>query len=88
MQTRIKIDKVEPTGYKAILGLEKFIESTSLTRTHKDLIKIRASQINGCAFCIDMHTKDARKEVKPSNVFMPLMPGAIRHFFQKKNGQY
>ena len=61
MQTRIKIDKVEPAGYKAILGLEKFIESTSLTRTHKDLIKIRASQINGCAFCIDMHTKDARK---------------------------
>src|SRR6201991_2197135 len=61
MQTRIKIDKVEPEGYKAILGLEKFIESTSLTRQHKDLIKIRASQINGCAFCINMHTKDARK---------------------------
>jgi AhpD family alkylhydroperoxidase len=61
MQTRIKIDKAEPAGYKAILGLEKFIESTPLTRTHKDLIKIRASQINGCAFCIDMHTKDARK---------------------------
>ena len=61
MQPRITIDKVEPTGYKAILGLEKFIESTPLTRKHKDLIKIRASQINGCAFCIDMHTKDARK---------------------------
>jgi AhpD family alkylhydroperoxidase len=61
MQARIRIDKVEPAGYKAILGLEKFIESTSLTRTHKDLIKIRSSQINGCAFCIDMHTKDARK---------------------------
>lgn len=61
MKTRIKIDKVEPAGYKAVLGLEKFIESTSLTRTHKDLIKIRASQINGCAFCIDMHTKEARK---------------------------
>lgn len=61
MQTRIKIDKAEPAGYKAVLGLEKFIESTSLTRKHKDLIKIRASQINGCAFCIDMHTKDARK---------------------------
>jgi AhpD family alkylhydroperoxidase len=52
---------VEPAGYKAILGLEKFIESTPLTRTHKDLIKIRASQVNGCAFCIDMHTKEARK---------------------------
>jgi len=61
MTTRIKIDQVEPAGYKAILGLEKFIESTPLSKTHKDLIKIRASQINGCAFCIDMHTKEARK---------------------------
>ena len=61
MKTRIKIDKVEPAGYKAVLGLEKFIESTPLTKTHKNLIKIRASQINGCAFCIDMHTKEARK---------------------------
>lgn len=61
METRIRIDKVEPAGYKAVLGLEKFIESTPLTRIHKDLIKIRASQINGCAFCIDMHTKEARK---------------------------
>jgi AhpD family alkylhydroperoxidase len=61
METRIRIDKVEPAGYHAVLGLEKFIESTTLTKTHKDLIKIRASQVNGCAFCIDMHTKDARK---------------------------
>jgi AhpD family alkylhydroperoxidase len=61
MKTRIKIDKVEPAGYNAVLGLEKFIESSLLTRTHKDLIKIRSSQINGCAFCIDMHTKEARK---------------------------
>lgn len=61
MKTRIHIDKTEPAGYNAILGLEKFIESTTLTKTHKDLIKIRASQINGCAFCIDMHTKEARK---------------------------
>lgn len=61
METRIKIDQVAPAGYNAVLGLEKFIESTPLTKTHKDLIKIRASQINGCAFCIDMHTKEARK---------------------------
>lgn len=61
METRIRIDKVEPAGYKAVLGLEKFIESTPLARVHKDLIKIRASQINGCTFCIDMHTKEARK---------------------------
>jgi AhpD family alkylhydroperoxidase len=61
MKTRINIATVEPVGYKAVLGLERFIESTLLTRTHKDLIKIRSSQINGCAFCIDMHTKEARK---------------------------
>jgi len=61
MKTRIKIDEIEPAGYRAVLGLEKFIESTPLTKKHKDLIKIRSSQINGCAFCIDMHTKDARK---------------------------
>jgi len=61
MENRIKIDQIEPKGYKAIIGLEMFIESTPLKRVHKDLIKIRASQINGCAFCIDMHTKEARK---------------------------
>lgn len=61
MNTRIKIDKVAPAGYSAVLGLEKFIESSPLTKKHKDLIKIRASQVNGCAFCIDMHTKEARK---------------------------
>lgn len=61
MQTRIQIDKAEPAGYKAVLGLEKFIESTLISRTNKDLIKIRASQINGCAFCINMHTLEARK---------------------------
>ena len=61
METRINIEKTEPAGYKAVLGLEKFIESTPLTKKHKDLIKIRSSQINGCAFCIDMHTKEARK---------------------------
>ncbi len=60
MQKRINIEKLAPAGYKAVLGLEKFIESTSLTRKHKDLIKIRSSQVNGCAFCIDMHTRDAR----------------------------
>lgn len=61
MEKRIKIDQVEPKGYMAIIGLEMFIESSPLKRVHKDLIKIRASQINGCAFCIDMHTKEARK---------------------------
>ncbi|MFA6083169.1 carboxymuconolactone decarboxylase family protein [Mucilaginibacter sp.] len=61
MSNRTKIEEAEPNGYKALLALEAYINRTSLTQKHKDLIKIRASQINGCAFCLDMHTRDARK---------------------------
>lgn len=61
MHKRMNIAAVEPEGYNAILALEKYIATTQLSKTHKELIKIRASQINGCAFCLDMHTKDARK---------------------------
>ena len=59
MSNRINIFKVEPAAYKALMGLEQYIDSSPLTKTHKELIKIRASQINGCAYCINMHTKDA-----------------------------
>lgn len=61
MNNRIKINQADPQGYKAMLAMEHYVESTGLITRHKDLIKIRASQINGCAYCIDMHTSDARK---------------------------
>lgn len=61
MDTRMNLFTVVPDGYKMMMELEEYIAGTSLTKTHKELIKIRASQINGCAFCLDMHTKDARK---------------------------
>lgn len=62
MKTRFKINnEVQPEAYKAMLAFEKYLHSTSVKPVHRDLIKIRASQINGCAFCIDMHTRDARK---------------------------
>lgn len=62
MKPRIVIPNVAPEAYQALMNLEKYISTTSLTLTHKELIKIRASQINGCAFCINMHTADARKQ--------------------------
>ncbi|MFH6961996.1 carboxymuconolactone decarboxylase family protein [Flavobacterium plurextorum] len=62
MKSRILIPEVAPQAYQALMNLEKYISTTSLTSTHKELIKIRASQINGCAFCINMHTADARKQ--------------------------
>ncbi|KPH14192.1 carboxymuconolactone decarboxylase family protein [Chryseobacterium sp. ERMR1:04] len=84
MTKRIRIDEVEAVGYKAVLGMEKFIESTPLTRTHKDLIKIRASQINGCAFCIDMHTKDARKAGETEQRIYALNAWRDTPFFTKE----
>lgn len=61
MKNRTHIQEVQPQAYKAMYALEGYLQTTKLTKTHKELIKIRASQINGCAFCIDMHTKDALK---------------------------
>ena len=61
MNSRIKINKAAPAAYKAMLALENYVNGTALTTAHKDLIKIRASQVNGCAYCVNMHTVDARK---------------------------
>ena len=61
MEKRINISEIEPQAIKAMYALEGYLATTQLSNTHKELIKIRASQINGCAFCIDMHTKDALK---------------------------
>jgi AhpD family alkylhydroperoxidase len=61
MENRMNIQQIQPAAYKALMGLENYLAGTALSKTQKELIKIRASQINGCAFCIDMHTKDAIK---------------------------
>lgn len=61
MQKRIDIQKTEPKGYEAMFGLENYLQNSQLSKTHLELIKIRASQINGCAFCINIHTADALK---------------------------
>jgi AhpD family alkylhydroperoxidase len=51
---------VEPAAYKAMEALDDYLKNSGLDKRHLELIKIRASQINGCAYCINMHTKDAR----------------------------
>ena len=61
MSTRINIQQLLPDAFKAMLSLEKYVISSAIPAGHKELIKMRASQLNGCAFCIDMHTRDARK---------------------------
>jgi AhpD family alkylhydroperoxidase len=61
MDKRINIEETEPAAFKAMYALANYIGTTRLNKTHAELIKIRASQVNGCAFCINMHAADARK---------------------------
>jgi AhpD family alkylhydroperoxidase len=61
MKARFKMKQVQPGAYTAMYTLEKYLSTSAIAPLHKELIKIRASQINGCAFCLNMHTADARK---------------------------
>ena len=70
MKQRIQIDQLEPNGYKAMFGLEHYFRNSGLDKGWLELIKIRASQINKCAFCINMHTTDAlNNEETPQRIF-------------------
>ena len=59
---RMSIRDVDPNAYKAVLGLERYVHSGNLDEGLLSLVKIRASQINHCAWCLDMHVAEARKE--------------------------
>jgi AhpD family alkylhydroperoxidase len=60
MHPRIEYAKVAPGAYAAMRGLEAYVRQCGLEPGLLELVRTRASQINGCAYCIDMHTKDAR----------------------------
>lgn len=59
MSNRKLIYDVDPIAYEGMFLLEKYLNESQLTVTHKELIKIRTSQLNGCGYCLDMHSKDA-----------------------------
>jgi len=61
METRLNFYKASPNAIKAMLGLEEHIAKSGIEKPLADLVRLRASQINGCAFCVDMHSADARK---------------------------
>jgi AhpD family alkylhydroperoxidase len=60
MKTRIEYSKATPGVVQAMSALERYVAESGLEPSLVDLVKLRASLINGCAYCIDMHTKDAR----------------------------
>lgn len=60
MTQRLEYKDASPKGFQAMLGLEMHARGSGLEHSLLELVKTRASQINGCAYCLDMHTKDAR----------------------------
>ncbi len=62
MEMRIDPRKVAPEVFRAMFALESAVKATGLEGNLLDLVKLRVSQINGCAYCIDMHSKDLRAE--------------------------
>lgn len=79
-QPRLDITKVSPGLYKAMAGLQNYVDASGLERKLLDLVKVRASQINGCAYCIVMHTNDARKHGE-SDEWMHLPTLGVRRQF-------
>ena len=61
MQSRLDFYKATPAGIRAMMALEQAIGQSGLEKSLMELVRLRASQINGCAFCVDMHATDARK---------------------------
>ena len=61
MSKRINFNEVQPNAYEAMEALDKFVDETSIDKLYREIIKIRASQINGCAYCVDSHSHDAMR---------------------------
>jgi len=61
MSQRVSYYEIAPNAMKIMMEMEKYTKTTTIERKLRELIKIRVSQINGCAYCLNMHTADARK---------------------------
>ena len=62
MQPRLDAGRLSPEGYRAVYALEQYVRHSGLELKLLELVRLRASLLNGCAYCVDMHTKDARAE--------------------------
>lgn len=84
MKTRFLMGKVYPKAYQAVINLNDVVSNSSIDKSLQELIKIRASQINGCAYCIDLHTKDARKKGETEQRIYALSAWKESNFFTEK----
>ncbi|NVK08062.1 MAG: carboxymuconolactone decarboxylase family protein [Tenacibaculum sp.] len=84
MKQRLNIQELEPNAYNAVLGIFKYLETSTLSKKSKNLIKIRASQINTCAYCIEMHTAEALKNKEEQNRIFALSAWKESPLFSEK----
>jgi AhpD family alkylhydroperoxidase len=83
MDQRIDFSKVVPAGFRAVYGVENYVQG-KLDHTLLHLIKIRASMLNACAFCLDMHTTDALKEGESSQRLFGLAAWRESSFYDER----
>ncbi len=85
MEARLDYYSIAPEAAKIMVEFEKYIQSTNLDTMLLELVKTRASQINGCAFCLDMHTKDARANGETEQRLYCLNAWRETDFYTEKN---
>jgi AhpD family alkylhydroperoxidase len=84
MQPRLDYQQASPKGVQAMLQLERSVRESGLEPKLLELVKTRASQMNGCAYCIDMHTKDARAHGETEQRLFALSAWREAPFFTEK----
>ena len=85
MMQRIDYNHLAPGALAAMLEIQRYVDHCSLERPLLELIKLRSSQLNGCAYCADMHSKDARALGETEQRLYALRYGTKRHFSTSGN---
>lgn len=70
MANRLNLQKLIPEAYQKLIQLDQYVSTSGINELQQELVKIRASQINGCAFCMNMHIKDALKHGDPKRIYV------------------
>lgn len=84
MKTRIDIGRLEPKAYEAMMVMEKYLGESTIEVGLSELLRFRASQINGCAYCIEMHSQEALKKGEMQNRLFALSAWWESPLFSKK----
>jgi AhpD family alkylhydroperoxidase len=81
MQPRMDVSRLAPEAYKAMFALEKYLAASPLPKITLDLVKLRVSQMNGCAYCVDMHSHDLKSLGEPDERLFSVVTWREAPFF-------